>query len=350
MFKLLLTISFICLLPLFYCEKAEDTLILAHVLARHGNRTAEVDFMFPTYPLQQTSYYPYGPGELTLDGKKLMAGVGKALRERYGHFLGDCYSHGLIEAISSGYKRTMMSLQVILAGLFIPSNSCVLKGNLNWQPVPFSYLPFYKDKFFAMQKICPNILAVQTKPNKDQLELYKYLSEHSGLNITNSYGTFAVVGSIQNLLDLGFEAPEWSVSVWPQLLRDQEGIQFLQDLVDQKLKMLSGSLILKIHEDSHKKINGTFQPKMVLYSGHDINMAGLLGVCEIFKREYISYGSYIIIELHKIEAKYYVKVLYENYKFDKPEVMVLPNCSEYCEFEKFVEITKKFYPNEIWCS
>ncbi|XP_017780702.1 PREDICTED: venom acid phosphatase Acph-1-like [Nicrophorus vespilloides] len=422
MVKLIITISLMSMVSLFLCEQVEDTLILSHVMARHGHRTAEMDFVFPTYPLQQTSFYPYGPGELTLEGKKIMAGVGRALRERYRNFLGDCYSHGLIEAISSGYKRTMMSLQLILAGLFIPSNSCVLKGNLNWQPVPFSYLPFKTDKIIAAHRTCPNIFAVQTTFNKDTLELNKYLTEHAGFNITNSFDIYTIFWSIQNLLDLGFEAPEWSVSVWPQLIRDEENIQFFDDLVDQKLKMLSGSLMVKIHEDSQKKINGTFEPKMVVYSGHEINIAGLMGACEIFNREFINYGKDSLILAHVLarhghrttdmdfvfptyplqQTSFYpygpgeitlegkklmagvgkalreryrvflgdcyshglieaissdykrtmmsLQVLYENYEFNKPEVRKLPGCSEFCEFEKFVEITEKFYPNENWCS
>ncbi|XP_017780705.1 PREDICTED: venom acid phosphatase Acph-1-like [Nicrophorus vespilloides] len=336
-------------MPLHYCQKAEDTLILAHVMTRHGHRTTDMDFMFPTYTFNESSFYPYGPGELTLKGKKEMVKVGKALRERYCDFLGACYQDGLVEAVSSEYKRTMMSIQSVLAGLFIPSNDCELKGNLSWQPVPFKYIPKFKDKFTAVHKSCPKVLEVQAKMDDDEKDLYKYISKHTGLNVTTSFHTFFLYWSLENLNDLGFEVPKWSIPIWKQL-QEKHSTQFYIDLIEQNLKMLTGSLMVKIHEDSQKKIKNMFKPKMVIYSGHDINIVGLLGACGIFKRDVVNFGSYVIIELHKIEANYYVKVIYENYKFNKPEVMVLPKCSEFCEFEKFVAITKKVYPNENWCS
>ncbi|XP_017780701.1 PREDICTED: venom acid phosphatase Acph-1-like [Nicrophorus vespilloides] len=277
-----------------------------------------------------------------------MSGVGKALKKRYGDFLGDVYYDGLLEAISSEYKRAMMSLQAVLASLFKPSKSH-LKGDLNWQPVPFNYIPFAKDNLLATYITCPDIFNLQTDLDEDTQKLYTYLSKYSGLNITNSQELFTVYHNLRSLYELNLEVPDWVKRIWPQPIKNASQ-QFWEDIINQQLKKSAGSLLKKIHEDSQRKIDGSFKPKIVIYSGHDINIVSLMGAFKLFQKENIRYGSYVIVELHKIENDYYIKIIYENYNLSKPEVMHVPGCSEFCKFEKFVEVTKMFYPNENWCS
>lgn len=74
--------------------------------------------------------------------------LGQFLRQRYDQFLGDVYRSEAVSAISSDYDRTKMSLQLVLAGLFPPSNLQRWNQDLNWQPIPAKYLRRYEDNLF----------------------------------------------------------------------------------------------------------------------------------------------------------------------------------------------------------
>lgn len=65
--------------------------------------------------------------------------VGQSLKKRYGAFLGDLYTPGLIEARSSDYARTKASLLLVLAGLFPPVSVEEWNDSLQWQPIPINY-------------------------------------------------------------------------------------------------------------------------------------------------------------------------------------------------------------------
>lgn len=56
---------------------------------RHGPRTPADTY--PTDPHINETFYPYGWGHLTNQGKQYMYESGQWLQQRYGHFLGDYY-------------------------------------------------------------------------------------------------------------------------------------------------------------------------------------------------------------------------------------------------------------------
>lgn len=70
--------------------------------------------------------------------------MGKALKKRYGNFLGT-FTVDTVDARSTDYRRTKMSLQLVLASLFPPENELIWEKHLKWQPVPFTYWPIEKD-------------------------------------------------------------------------------------------------------------------------------------------------------------------------------------------------------------
>ena len=75
------------------------------------------------------------------------------LRQRYGDFLGD-YRPEDVYAISSDYDRTKMSLQLVLAALYPPSDELTWNDDLDWMPVPTHFLPRELDVLFNLD-ICP---------------------------------------------------------------------------------------------------------------------------------------------------------------------------------------------------
>lgn len=70
-----------------------------------------------------------------------------------------------------------------------------------------------------------------------------------------------------------------------------------------------GYLLQKIINDISLKIDSSDDiTKIVLYSGHDINVAYLLIALGVFKPKVPPYGSYVILEVHQIDEEYYIKV------------------------------------------
>ncbi|KAL0113394.1 hypothetical protein PUN28_012513 [Cardiocondyla obscurior] len=129
---------------------------LINVIFRHGDRTPDNNGreMFPNDPYINYSFYPTGLGQLTVEGKKHEYRLGKFLRSRYNDFLGTLYTPKLIEARSSDFERTKMSLQLVLASMFPPKSVQRWNSILNWQPIPTSYTPRIDDNIILADE-CP---------------------------------------------------------------------------------------------------------------------------------------------------------------------------------------------------
>lgn len=79
-------------------------------------------------------------------GKNKEFSLGEALRRRYNEFLGNTYYNDLIEAVSTDMPRTKMSMQLVLASLFPPTNDDRWNWNLKWQPIPYNYVSVLSDR------------------------------------------------------------------------------------------------------------------------------------------------------------------------------------------------------------
>lgn len=79
-------------------------------------------------------------------GKKRCYDVGTSLRQRYEGFLNSSYHYSLIEARSSDYVRTKESLQLVLAGLFPPTDELMWLNGMKWIPIATVYDKKEEDK------------------------------------------------------------------------------------------------------------------------------------------------------------------------------------------------------------
>lgn len=71
-------------------------------------------------------------------GKQTEHQIGKYLRETYGSFIPEQYTPDAIYAVSTNFKRTKMSLELVLASLFPPLSNELISTTLEWQPIPFN--------------------------------------------------------------------------------------------------------------------------------------------------------------------------------------------------------------------
>lgn len=74
-------------------------------------------------------------------GKKLEYDIGLFLRDRYKNFLNDHYKAEEVYAYSTDIHRTKMSLQLVLAGLYPPTDLTIWNPNLMWSPIPYNNVP-----------------------------------------------------------------------------------------------------------------------------------------------------------------------------------------------------------------
>ncbi|KAL1396350.1 hypothetical protein pipiens_010569 [Culex pipiens pipiens] len=131
----------------------QGKLIFAHVIFRHGNRTPIVSY--PTDPWRDRRHWPNGWGQLTNLGKRTQYDLGRWLRKRYHHLLGDLYSPDEIYVLSTDADRVITSAQVTLAGLYPPTGRDEWHPNIAWQPIPVHVLPRQIDNLLAVSRPCP---------------------------------------------------------------------------------------------------------------------------------------------------------------------------------------------------
>ncbi|ERL91264.1 venom acid phosphatase Acph-1-like [Dendroctonus ponderosae] len=343
-------------------EPSDDTLVLTHVLFRHGNRTADKDHeLYPKDPYLHEPYYPYGSGQLTKVGKHKEFSVGRSLRERYHNFLGEFYYPEVIEAYSTDYNRTKMSLQLVLAGLFPPREEDLFENSILWQPVPFNYLPKYQDKVL-LGVLCPNYLEMYEDISNSQEILerfaqhsatFDYISEHTGLKVSRFFHLYNLYFGLSTEEEWGFTLPEWTRPVWPHTITNLAIQDYFVSMHTHEMRqMATGYYLEKVIEDTKNKILSSKSPgrKMHLYSAHENNIAELLISLGVFEHPHVpNYGAWVSLEVHFINNIYGIKVFYENHEGEEPQLLSIPDCGSFCPLDRFIAITEPLIPSPNLC-
>lgn len=82
------------------------------------------------------------------DGMLRMYNIGQWIRTEYGSIIGNTYDSTLSLTQSSYADRCIMSAQVLLAGLYPPTNEEIFVSGLTWRPVPVHSTPRNLDKVY----------------------------------------------------------------------------------------------------------------------------------------------------------------------------------------------------------
>ncbi|XP_030756924.1 venom acid phosphatase Acph-1-like [Sitophilus oryzae] len=339
-------------------DSNEDTLQLVHVLFRHGHRNPDAVSLYPKGPYYNESFYPEGYGQLTNEGKMTEYTLGTELRKRYDKFLGDTWNINYLEARSSDYNRTKMSLQLMLAALYPPKGSQIW-SQLPWQPIPFNYVPTSQDKELFPFDACINKYEALMKEITQRPDISKYFNNRYGetfdilteraerkMDIVQAF--FLYVGFyIQE--ELGYSLEDWTKSVYPEPLHSAAVDMYYIMTNNTEIKsIISGYLLKKILSDTKAKIDNQIQPsqrKMFIYSGHELNVATMLLSLNAYKLSDVPpYGSYILFELHLINGVHGIKLFYQNYKNEEPIQLKLPGCDSFCPFQEFYKLVDEILP------
>ncbi|EDW76776.1 uncharacterized protein Dwil_GK19458 [Drosophila willistoni] len=336
-----------------------STLKLVHVVFRHGPRTPVNTY--PKDPHINNTYEPYGWGHLTNSGKVELYKIGKQLRQRYKDFLEPYYKPDMIHAQSTESPRTLMSLQMLLAGFFPPENTPMEWSYLlNWQPIPI-YMDREENDLRLRQMVpCPRydeaVREVMNFPevkklHEDNSKLLQELTEITGLNVTYAHDVTNVFISLHAEQSYGLKLPQWTKDYYPDRMRSLAAKSYQYDAYTLELRKLKGGYFLDhMFKEMQAKVAGTLEPtnrKMFIMCGHDWTIANVLAALNIWLDEMLSFSALIAFELHQRNDsdEYFVEIYFQNDPNGELKQMQVPGCGKQCPLEKIQELSQNVLPD-----
>uniref|UniRef100_A0A8D8YP41 acid phosphatase n=1 Tax=Cacopsylla melanoneura TaxID=428564 RepID=A0A8D8YP41_9HEMI len=342
-------------------SESEDNLIFVSVVFRHGNRAPLVHYKNDPHKHN----FPDGVGQLTKIGKANMYHKGKVLRQMYDGFISRNYREDELYCTSTTIDRTLMTAQLVLAGMYPPSDSYHhFEPHLSWQPIPVHEDSPDKSFIFGHGHLCPRYSQVfyeqinrTTETLKEQgaiEEMLPYCATHCGEELKTVADLGLLVDALKSEVADGLELPSWVANYYdPTLLGFLDLLMNVIVKTTEQKRLITGPLLKQIIDNMISKSKRKLNPdrNMVLYSGHDFSILGLLG--SITKSEKMmpqpEFGASLNIELYRTQDDdHIVKVKYlRSFKDDDPQDISIPDCGTPCHLEKFAQITQYVIP-ENW--
>ncbi|XP_043469987.1 venom acid phosphatase Acph-1-like [Leptopilina heterotoma] len=360
-------LTLLILIPNCLCIMNTSSALLkqVNVLFRHGDRTPLK--IYPTIPFTPDHYFPAGPGQLTIRGKQRAYELGKILRNLYDDFLGSTYLPKDVESLSSNLDRTKMTLQLVLASLYPPDSYQNWNEKLNWQPIPINYKTIEDDYLFQPTLHCKLLRDEyykewnSTELRKTKLdfhELGQNLSYLTGYPLDHPDKLSGLYADLDSLETIGFHFPNWVNYYFPT------GPLF--NVVETTLKVINNNNLLKrlnggkflrqflenISAVTKSSPKVESNPKLYLYSGHDLNVVAFLLALNSTESLLTRFTSTIIMELLLIDNNYYVKILYYLGIPPVTKELKIFNCENPCPLQEFQNLVKHLLPSdeEFFCS
>ncbi|KAG5868535.1 hypothetical protein JTB14_037254 [Gonioctena quinquepunctata] len=337
-----------------------ETLKFVQVIFRHGARTPDDTDTYPTDIYKLDAFLPMGWGQLTNEGKQQEYELGKMLRKRYKTFLGEILYPTTVYARSTDFRRTRMSAQLVLTGLFPPASSQIWNDELLWLPIPVEYKEQHEDYLLIRpDTYCPKYareheIALQSekvdsflKNHHDSLE---YISKNAGKQYRTIVDVFSIYHALKAEHTMNLTLPDWTKRIFPETLTEFAVKRGEVENSTPSMRRLNGGRVLQqIVKNIMAKINNTLEHpdrKIYLYSGHDYNVVNILAILNLYQPHFPKYGSAVIIELHHLADKdeYAVKILHSKSLQEEIEEKKLEGCDIMCPLKQFLNITKDLIP------
>nr|AQS60691.1 prostatic acid phosphatase-like isoform X1 [Sogatella furcifera] len=336
-----------------------SSLRLVVAIFRHGERTPASTYA--NDPHINNEFFPMGWGALTNEGKKNQYEIGKLLRARYRSFLSDIYSPKYVVAQTTDVDRTKMSMQLVLAGLYPPTDAQLWNKELNWQPIPSKYEPLDQDKLLLVNIPCPRYYeALQEVVEREEVKklikqnkpIYELLTNKTGTEVKTFNDLLSIQGTLKAETDLNLKLPNWTESVYPEPLNQLAGKAFTLNAYTPELRRIKGGPLLKriikhmvdkIKKLTHKK------DQVYLYAGHDSTIAHLLNALGVWEEHAPEYNSLILIELHELKRDdpHGVKIFFRKSKDHQMEELKPSKCQGICSLNEIINSTKDVIPDDL---
>ncbi|XP_046741737.1 venom acid phosphatase Acph-1-like [Diprion similis] len=333
-----------------------EELKLLQVVFRHGDRTPVYAMrnIYPLDPYLNETWYPNGWDSLSKNGKTRAHELGLFLRERYGSFLGDVYLKDKFVFHSSNAHRTILTTQLVAAGLFPPTEVERWHPTLDWQPIPVYSDPVTSDFLFTYSMDCPLFVRLRRELEETDEQLvrrakvltgtFDFISRNVGAQVAQK--EIALI--YHNLYSESQEnkvLPQWTNGIFPEgKMKDIAAYEYVIQNYNKSLVQLgTGRIIGEWMKNIDNFLNSTESgnPKAFFYGAHEGNIGGLLATLGVFESHIPFYCSAIIVEFSKVNNEYYVKFLYRNNGVLRE--LLVPGCiSVNCSLKTFRGLVADF--------
>jgi len=344
-FQLLTIPLFIFILNLIAIVNAyaQDTLIFAIDIIRHGDRTPIAEI--PTSPHKWIE----GLGQLTSTGRLQEYQLGKALRDKYVyqyHLLPENYSSNTMYVRSTATNRTLMSAEAFLSGLY----PLKMRPKL---PIPFQVIPIFsvpqqqdillrpdhdEQKFNHLVNKYLFTTPEWIAKNAELKSKYSAWSSATGMHITQLselnqladtlfiyqlYNISPPKGLSKNNVKEIIKAGRWG---WSAIYKSPSittvaGIDLLQTIAHELQQVTQQNTLLKY----------------VLFSAHDSTISTQMAIIGSPLDEEPSYAANLNFSLFdKGHQQYYVKVTYNS------QPVFIQSCGQSaCTLEQFLQLVNQ---------
>ncbi|XP_043260530.1 venom acid phosphatase Acph-1-like isoform X1 [Colletes gigas] len=343
---------------------------LLHIMFAHKTYAPISDIIHSndtSLPSELTyEYFNSAPLNMPNTGKLNMYNLGVHLREEYNQFLGDLYTVKTMKMHTAEYPLSMMSAQLVNAGLWPPTETQKWDDDINWQPIPMDYISIEKDTLLLGMR-CPNFVSemnrvlntIQMKETMlHHLPLFDYVSHNSGIEIRKPSEVALLYAALETKADLNQSLPYWAKEIFPDGgLYNMTLLEY--DLLSQThlQRQLNGGTILKeILANSLNYIYGGIpkERKLIIYSGNDRNIVAILKTLDLWSPHIPNEAASVIFEMyydnetlsHGIKINYYTGIE------DDTIPLTLPNCTEICPLQIFLNSFYDVLPEnaELLCN
>ncbi|XP_011864396.1 PREDICTED: venom acid phosphatase Acph-1-like isoform X2 [Vollenhovia emeryi] len=338
---------YICILP----SLAVPDLKLVHVLfARKLYTPWEGDIETNEISLPETlSYESFisATMNMPLNAEQNMYAFGAHLREIYKEFLGDIYMSEIMKTRTTQHSSSILSAQLVHAGLWPPAKSQMWNNNLNWQPIPYEYAKLKEDTLM-LGSLCPNFISqmnqiLETTKTKQMLaqyeSLFDHLSEYTKRDISTPSDVALLYATLETMADRNNMLPNWAKDVF------SDDTMYNVTLLEYDLlsatplqRQLNGGIFVgEIISNSLRYIIGDIpkERKMMLYSGDARNIVGVLKNLNLWSPHIPNEAAALIFELYfdNDTNAYGIKINYYASMDDTMILLQLPNCTDICPLQ-----------------
>ncbi|KAK0087794.1 hypothetical protein PV326_005040 [Microctonus aethiopoides] len=323
---------------------------------RHANRNPVSrewsDLYYPNDPYKNCDWEPDGAFELTNIGKQNAYKLGQFLREEYGELIGSKYKSNRVYFYASQQSRTINTAQLVAAGIFPPIDDQIWNAKLPWIPIPIHSQPMDEDILNYSMAVCENYRIDRRKSEEemsrifavmeDVQNLFNFLSIHTGVNYTRAVQVWILYHQLFAQTDLHLKLEPWTDSVFSngKLIALTSVEYIIQSYTLRMRRLLGGAWIKNFLNHTNDFITDkNNQYRGYFYACNEIQIAGILNTLGVYKAHVPGFTSAIIFELHEIDEKLFVKILYRNE--GNVTELTIPGCeSSICPLSLFKSVLK----------
>ncbi|XP_070165743.1 venom acid phosphatase Acph-1 isoform X2 [Polyergus mexicanus] len=287
-----------------------------------------------------------------------MYNLGVYLREKYDEFLGDVYTPDVTKMHTTEYALSMLSAQLVNAGLWPPAINQIWFEDLNWQPIPSEYQKLEKDTSL-LGFLCPNFVSqmdqVLRRTETQKMiaryqPLFDHLSRYTRRNISTPTDVVLLYATLETMADQNKTLPNWALDVFP------DGAMYNVILLEYDLlsttplqRQLNGGTLLKeiIGNSLNYKIGDlSKKQKIILYSGDERNIVGVLKNLDLWSPHMPNEAAALIFELYFDNDTniYGMKINYYTGIDGTTIPLTLSNCTEICPLQTLINIIFDWIP------